>query len=161
MEFKFLNTHTHLYSVHECIMYMWPHIYIHLHLPTGLVLLGIYTISRSVHTGAHPVLSTFYERHQCVVSSEPWVLNNTYFNTRVQVQYPCVYKGHRSLHRSKGDPPLHTKEKVNRIDLIFVPTPKLPKFCAQIYASNANRQINSVNGIGHLMNLIGLDPNMA
>ena len=27
--------------------------------------------------------------------------------------------------------------------------------------SNANRQINSVNGIGHLMNLIGLDPNMA
>ena len=120
-------------------VYVATYIYIHLHLPTGLVLLGIYIISlhvymyvcRSVHTGAHPVLSTFYERHQCVVSSEPWVLNNTYFNTRVQVQYPCVYKGHRSVHRSKGDPPLHTKEKVNRIDLIFVPTPKLPKFCAQ------------------------------
>ena len=34
MEFKFLNTHTHLYSVHECIMYMWPHIYIYTPSPT-------------------------------------------------------------------------------------------------------------------------------
>ena len=35
----------------------------------------------------------------------------------------------------------HTKIKVNRIDLIFVPTPKFHKFSAQI---PSNRQINSV-----------------
>jgi hypothetical protein len=34
--------------------------------------------------------------------------------------------------------PLYTKGKVNRIDLIVVPTPKFPKFCAQLSApSNA------------------------
>ena len=37
--------------------------------------------------------------------------------------------------RSKGDPPLHTKIKVNRIDLIVVRTPKLAKFCGQISAA--------------------------
>ena len=36
---------------------------------------------------------------------------------------------------SKVDPPPHTKTKVNRIDLIFVPTPKVAKFRAQISAS--------------------------
>ena len=43
---------------------------------------------------------------------------------------PLTFK-HRSVRSSNLELPLYTKEKVNRIDLIFVPTPKLPKFCAQ------------------------------
>ena len=58
--------------------------------------------------------------------------------------------------------PPYTKGKVNRINLIICLHTKVPQILWTIVgASTANRQINSVNGIGHLMNLIGLDPNMA
>ena len=62
----------------------------------------------------------------------PQNLGNFGVQTNIK-SIPLTFK-HRSVHRSKGDPPLHTMFKVNRIDLIFVCTPKFPKFCGQLSA---------------------------
>ena len=43
---------------------------------------------------------------------------------------PLTFK-HRSVRSSNLELPLYTKEKVNRIDLIFVWPPKVAKFCGQ------------------------------
>ena len=69
-----------------------------------------------------------------IADAENCPQNLATFGGQTTIKSILLMSKHRSVHRSKGDPPLHTMFKVNRIDLIVVCTPKVAKFCAQLSA---------------------------